>query len=315
MLVFFHLREVGAHGEVGQLERLGALSVIELEAKSKELETGIAAQRARLEREREAEKTAIEVLRKQLAEARKAIVETEDLALLQEAGIYHYQHPLTDAVAYEKELEELEAEVKEMTRKDGGAVLAVTSWTVNGSATEGKKMVRDFSKLMLRAFNAEADTLELFQQPDAWSQARSLIDTFQFYAQNIMAGVEVDMATKPNWELVGPNTFKALVNVDAFRKLADWNIKVALEIGAVKPGDCDAMKNADLTVNLIRRIQDAGGTVDYVAIDEPIPSSKSALWENAMPGLGCHLTLAEAATATVKYCEAVRDEQPRRTSP
>jgi len=30
---------------------------------------------------------------------------------------------------------------------------------VNGSATEGKKMVRDFSKLMLRAFNAEADNL------------------------------------------------------------------------------------------------------------------------------------------------------------
>ena len=32
-----------------------------------------------------------------------------------------------------------------------------TSWTVNGSTTEGRKMVRDFSKLMLRAYNAEAD--------------------------------------------------------------------------------------------------------------------------------------------------------------
>ena len=27
---------------------------------------------------------------------------TEDLALLQEVGIYRYRHPLTDAVAYEK---------------------------------------------------------------------------------------------------------------------------------------------------------------------------------------------------------------------
>ncbi len=142
-----------------QMARLGALSVIELEAKSKELEADIAAQRVRLEREREAAMTAVEVLKKQLAEARKAIVETEDLALLQEAGVYHYRHPLTDAVAYEKELDEVDVEMKEMTRKDGGAVLAITSWSVNGSAAEGKKMVRDFSKLMLRAFNAEADTL------------------------------------------------------------------------------------------------------------------------------------------------------------
>lgn len=142
-----------------QFDRLGALTVIQLEAKAKELEADIAAQRARMEREREAEKTALDVLKKQLADARKAIVETEDLALLQEAGIYHYQHPLTDAVAYERELEKIDDEVKAMTRKDGGAVQATTSWSVNGSATEGKKMVRDFSKLMLRAFNAEADNL------------------------------------------------------------------------------------------------------------------------------------------------------------
>ena len=46
-----------------------------------------------------------------------------------------------------------------MTKKDGGAVLATTNWIVSGSAAEGKAMVRDFSKLMLRAFNAEADNL------------------------------------------------------------------------------------------------------------------------------------------------------------
>jgi hypothetical protein len=46
-----------------------------------------------------------------------------------------------------------------MTRNDGGAVLATTNWTVNGSVAQGRTMVRDFSKLMLRAFNAEADNL------------------------------------------------------------------------------------------------------------------------------------------------------------
>lgn len=143
----------------GQLETLGILPVLQLETRRASLEREIAEQASRLELERSAAATAVQALKVQLEEARKAIVATEDLALLQEAGIYHYRHPLTDAVAYEKALAGIDDEIKTMTRKDGGAVLATTSWTVNGSAAQGRTMVRDFSKLMLRAFNAEADNL------------------------------------------------------------------------------------------------------------------------------------------------------------
>lgn len=142
-----------------QLDRLGVLSVVELETRRTDLERELEAQKARLDQERADAKRAVQDSERELADVRKAIVTTEDLALLQEAGVYHYRHPLTDAVAYEAALREIEDETKEMTRKDGGAVLATTNWTVNGSATEGRKMVRDFSKLMLRAFNAEADNL------------------------------------------------------------------------------------------------------------------------------------------------------------
>lgn len=142
-----------------QLETLGALSILQLEAKRLELEKQIADQTIRIDRDRSQAAAALDAVRKQLEEARQAIVTTEDLALLQEVGIYHYRHPLTDAVAYEKALAEIESQIKSMTRKDGGAVLAATSWTVNGSAAEGRAMIRDFSKLMLRAFNAEADNL------------------------------------------------------------------------------------------------------------------------------------------------------------
>lgn len=142
-----------------QLARLGALTVIELEGKKADLEREIAAQAARLQRERAEAAEAVRAASDQLQQVRRTIVETEDLALLQEAGIYKYRHPLTDAVAYQKELAKIDELIKAMTRKDGGAVLATTSWTVNGSAGQGRTMVRDFSKLMLRAFNAEADNL------------------------------------------------------------------------------------------------------------------------------------------------------------
>lgn len=132
----------------GKLREIGGLTLVEVE------------QRVAVENER------LQSLRAQLAEAeaslrkaRDAIVATEDEAILQEVGVYSYAHPLSDAVGFQRQLERLELKIKEMNKKDGGAITATTSWQVNGSVAEGRKMVRDFSKLMLRAFNAEADNL------------------------------------------------------------------------------------------------------------------------------------------------------------
>jgi hypothetical protein len=151
-------------------ERLGVLSVLELERRREELAIEIASSEAALaqrhadataELERETAKTRGEKaqLETQLAELRERVVVTEDFEILQEVGIYEYRHPLTDAVAYQAELKRLGEQIKLMTRKDGGAVLATSNWTVNDSRSKGRTMVRDFSKLMLRAYNAEADNL------------------------------------------------------------------------------------------------------------------------------------------------------------
>jgi hypothetical protein len=142
-----------------KVDKLGLLSQFELDERRANLEREMSELRARIDQERRDAVTKVDALKAQLADVQRAVVVTEDVAILQEAGVYHYRHPLSDAVAYQKELEDIESQIKEMTRKDGGAVLATTNWSVNGSATEGRKMVRDFSKLMLRAFNAEADNL------------------------------------------------------------------------------------------------------------------------------------------------------------
>jgi hypothetical protein len=92
----------------------------------------------------------------EVASVRRQLVAVQETAILQEAGIYEYLHPLEDAVAYKARLEQIKDETKSMTRGNN-AVNATTNWTVNGSSREGAAMVRDFSKLMLRAYNAEAD--------------------------------------------------------------------------------------------------------------------------------------------------------------
>ncbi|MFJ2632887.1 DUF4041 domain-containing protein [Streptomyces sp. NPDC087422] len=107
-----------------------------------------------------------------LAATQARIVTTDETALLQEVGIYSYRHQLHDAVAYRSRLDSLQAEIKNLARTNR-AVLAATDWTVNGSKREGQKMVRDFSKLMLRAYNAEADYAVRTMRPH---RLNSLVD-------------------------------------------------------------------------------------------------------------------------------------------
>lgn len=118
---------------------------------------------------------------RRLDELGRLVVRTEDAAMLQEAGIYEYRHPLADAVAYKAELDRLKDQVKTLARGDR-AVLAVTSWQVNGSAAEGRKMVRDFSKLMLRAYNAEADNAVHTMRPHRLS---SMVERLEKSRQTI----------------------------------------------------------------------------------------------------------------------------------
>jgi hypothetical protein len=102
--------------------------------------------------------------RAELADAQTEVIETREAALLQEVGIYEFRHPLEDSVAYKSRIETLKDQIKTMARS-GNAVVGATAWQVNGSAAQGRKMVKDFSKLMLRAYNNEADNLARTMKP------------------------------------------------------------------------------------------------------------------------------------------------------
>ncbi|MCA0143351.1 DUF4041 domain-containing protein [Blastococcus sp. LR1] len=83
-------------------------------------------------------------------------VELDDARLLQQVGIYNYHHPLENAESYRERLAELREQVKETVR-DGKAIEASDRFSFNNSLAAGRRMTADFSKLMLRAYNAEAD--------------------------------------------------------------------------------------------------------------------------------------------------------------
>ncbi|MFI5637244.1 DUF4041 domain-containing protein [Streptomyces goshikiensis] len=132
----------------------------------------VAKETERVREEADRHRTDVAEAQRRLAELRGQIVNADETAMLQEAGIYAYRHTLHDAIAYRSRLDTLQNEIKALTRA-GRAVQAATDWTVNGSKREGQKMVRDFSKLMLRAYNAEADYAVRSMRPHRLS---SLVD-------------------------------------------------------------------------------------------------------------------------------------------
>ncbi|WP_290050377.1 DUF4041 domain-containing protein [Amycolatopsis solani] len=98
----------------------------------------------------------LQALREQVDQARSELVELDDAALLQQVGIYEYHHPLENAVQYKEALTTIRQQVKDFV-KNGTAILAAERFAYNNSLAQGRKMTADFSKLMLRAYNAEAD--------------------------------------------------------------------------------------------------------------------------------------------------------------
>lgn len=134
-----------------------------------------AGERERLLQEVEQLRQQVAAERADLLALRQQVVETREQAILQEVGIYEYSHPLDDAAAYKERLTSIQRQMKDLA-KAGGAVTGATGWQVNGSVKEGTKMVKDFSKLMLRAYNTEADNIVRGLKPYALPAAKARLD-------------------------------------------------------------------------------------------------------------------------------------------
>ncbi|HUC83320.1 MAG TPA: DUF4041 domain-containing protein [Flavisolibacter sp.] len=77
---------------------------------------------------------------------------------LNEYGVYEPAYSFEVPEQYQVELQGIYAKQKLMVQK-GEAAVCTTEWTVGGSVAEGRRMTKQFIKLMLYAFNGESDAL------------------------------------------------------------------------------------------------------------------------------------------------------------
>lgn len=100
----------------------------------------------------------INELNSNIKDLKKDIITFSDEILVQDFGLYEPRYSFINADAYKAELTNIRNKQKAMI-KDGSAVSGSIDWQVNGSTVQGRKMIKDMQKLLLRAFNSECDEI------------------------------------------------------------------------------------------------------------------------------------------------------------
>ena len=95
-------------------------------------------------------------LEKQIELRKKEIIVLDEEILLESFALYKPKFKFQTSEEYKNRLEDCRDKQKQLI-KGGTAVIANENWTVNNSKAEGRKMVNDMKKLMLRSFNNECD--------------------------------------------------------------------------------------------------------------------------------------------------------------
>lgn len=160
-----------------QLDRTGSLDLVELQRRRDQLTKQIADKQ-----------TLLHSLNAQ-------VIHTSDEKILQEIGIYEYQHPLSNSVSYRDDLRRLQSEIRRWARPGGGAIEAASSWHVNGDLDAGVRMIREYSKLMLRAYNAEADNLVRGLKPYKLPTALKRLDQIAFAIEKMGKTMQLRVAS------------------------------------------------------------------------------------------------------------------------
>lgn len=98
----------------------------------------------------------VEEMSKQATELRRQVLVLQETILLESFALYEPKFKLNASHEYKTRLDAVR-EIQKTMIKNGEAATGNMGWAVNGSKAEGRKLVNDMIKLVIRSFNNEAD--------------------------------------------------------------------------------------------------------------------------------------------------------------
>jgi hypothetical protein len=93
---------------------------------------------------------------KELEEKRNQIIVFDETIMLESFALYQPKFKFFTSEEYKQKFDAVREQEK-LLIKQGMVASCLQEWTVRGSAAEGKKMVEDMKKLLIRSFNNECD--------------------------------------------------------------------------------------------------------------------------------------------------------------
>ena len=135
-----------------QAKKFGVMGALEVE----ELIRQESARLAAVRRSIDVAKKDVAELGKRTVELRAQVLVLETTLLLESFALYEPKFKLSASHEYKTRLDSARERQKAMI-KNGEAAIGNMGWEVNGSKAEGRKLVNDMMKLVIRSFNNEAD--------------------------------------------------------------------------------------------------------------------------------------------------------------
>ncbi|MDD1980421.1 DUF4041 domain-containing protein [Pseudomonas asiatica] len=132
--------------------KIGAMDVLEVQELIEQENGKLAAVRQETQR---AEHHVAELAQRS-SDLQGHILVWEEMILLESFALYQPKFKLTSSLEYKSRLDAAREHQKTMI-KTGTAATGNMAWTVNGSQAQGRKLVTDMIKLVIRSFNNEAD--------------------------------------------------------------------------------------------------------------------------------------------------------------
>jgi len=120
------------------------------------------------------------------------------------------------------------------------------------------------------------------------------VETYSIFVQEILSNVSTPQ--------LGSNIYPNLLASGVFRKLKEWGIPLVIEMGSVKPGDCQAKNAVDGLKTAVQRVRDGGGDVAAIATDEPLVSNQQSCGGDLNKAADAHAAFAHECNALGVAC-------------
>lgn len=158
-------------------------------------------------------------------EAKKGQIATfDDAILVQDFGLYEPRFDFANSTQFRDELKRCRAQqrdaIKEINQQVGNS-----TWTVNGSVQKGRKMVRETTKLLMRAYNGECD--EIVRKVKATNVSKSIEQVYKTADAINRLGSTLGISVPP-----------------PYQQLKEREVRLAYEFALQKEREKEALREA-----------------------------------------------------------------------